>query len=40
MHDDDLTGNNAANKLWGMDGDDELVGGGEADTIEGRARSR
>ncbi len=36
-HDDDLTGNNAANKLWGLGGDDEIVGGDDDDTIEGGA---
>ena len=40
MHDDDLTGNNVANKLWGMDGDDELVGGDERRHHRRRRRRR
>ncbi len=34
---DDLTGNMVANKLWGMDGDDDIDGAGGNDTIEGGA---
>ena len=36
-HDDDITGNNAANKLWGGAGDDDLDGAEENDTLEGGA---
>ena len=36
-HDDDITGNNAANKLWGGAGDDDLDGEEENDTLEGGA---
>ena len=36
-YDDDLTGNDAANKLWGLAGDDTIEGGGGDDTIEGGA---
>ena len=36
-HDDDLTGNSAANKLWGLAGDDDIDGAGGDDTIEGGA---
>ena len=35
--DDDLTGNGAANKLWGLAGDDTMEGGGGNDTLEGGA---
>ena len=36
-YDDDLTGNNVANRLTGGDGDDELVGADGDDTLEGGA---
>ena len=35
--DDDLTGNDAANRLWGLGGDDTIEGGAGNDTIEGGA---
>ena len=37
MYDDELTGNDEPNKLWGMVGDDEIEGGAGNDTIEGGA---
>ena len=36
-HDDDLTGNDDANKLWGLAGDDDIDGAGGSDMIEGGA---
>ena len=36
-HDDNLTGDEAANVLTGLAGDDELIGGTGSDTIEGGA---
>ncbi len=36
-YDDDLTGNDAANKLWGLAGDDDIDGAGGNDMIEGGA---
>ena len=36
-YDDDITGNNVANKLWGGAGDDDLDGEEENDTLEGGA---
>ncbi len=36
-YDDDLSGNNVANKLWGMAGDDDLEGEEGNDTLEGGA---
>lgn len=35
FYDDDLTGNSAANFIWGFDGNDRLSGGGGADTLWG-----
>jgi Ca2+-binding RTX toxin-like protein len=35
IHDDDLTGDANANRLFGSDGDDVLKGGGGADTLDG-----
>lgn len=34
-HDDDLTGDLNANRLWGGPGEDRLIGGAGADTVEG-----
>ena len=36
-HDDDLTGDVNANRLWGLAGDDDIDGAGGNDTIEGGA---
>jgi Ca2+-binding RTX toxin-like protein len=37
QHGDTITGNDAANYLWGLGGNDALIGGGGQDTLEGGA---
>jgi Ca2+-binding RTX toxin-like protein len=37
QHSDTITGNDAANYLWGLGGNDALIGGGGQDTLEGGA---